>query len=150
FLQPLNALAERRVREGAELLCDDRAVAATGDPLALARSLARVAGWVAGPPGPAAAPAMLERGSPFVRRIERLVQAGTAPSSLRVGRRIPALSALLAAAVVLAGPHFAPPRVRQVQVERTVPPPPPDTARVPEGLVPIDPPDRHALTSSMS
>ncbi|HLL81750.1 MAG TPA: M56 family metallopeptidase, partial [Longimicrobium sp.] len=51
FFQPLNALALRRYREGAEFLCDDWAVRATGTPRELARSIASIAGWLSAPAG---------------------------------------------------------------------------------------------------
>jgi Zn-dependent protease with chaperone function len=45
FFQPLNRLARRGMQESAELLCDDWAIARTGDGVAFAKSLAEVASW---------------------------------------------------------------------------------------------------------
>ncbi|MEZ6015521.1 MAG: M56 family metallopeptidase [Planctomycetota bacterium] len=45
-LQPLNTVARRQLAACAELLCDERAIERTHDRLALAQSLAKVAGWL--------------------------------------------------------------------------------------------------------
>lgn len=85
FFQPLNALGLRKWRESAEYLCDAWAVQQTGGSLSLARSLARVASWVAEPSGMRVpeAVAMAGRASPLVARIERL----TSGTSEQVGGR---------------------------------------------------------------
>ncbi|HET7230641.1 MAG TPA: M56 family metallopeptidase [Longimicrobium sp.] len=107
--QPLNALALRRFREGAELLCDGWAVRATGRPAALARSIVRVAGWMTDVAARAPLPAMVEGGSPFVARVQRLAaHRGDPPmdGSRFGGAWVP----LLLAAVLAAAPSIAPPR----------------------------------------
>jgi beta-lactamase regulating signal transducer with metallopeptidase domain len=45
WMQPLNRIGVANALEATELACDDRALARTGRPLGLARSLARVAEW---------------------------------------------------------------------------------------------------------
>ncbi len=106
--QPLNALALRRYSEGAELLCDQWAVRATGRPAELARSIVRVAGWLAAMPSRAPLPARVEGGSPFVRRVQRLT-ARERDTSAASRWRGPAWMLLILAAVVAAAPSFAPP-----------------------------------------
>jgi beta-lactamase regulating signal transducer with metallopeptidase domain len=122
--QPLNALALRRFREGAELLCDQWAVRATGRPAELARSIVRVAGWLAAVPSRAPLPAMVEGGSPFVRRVQRLSSADRG-ASMGSGWRgaawmLPVLAAVLAAAPSFAAP--APPPRAQLRFVRTIAP----------------------------
>ncbi len=75
FFQPLNRAARRELRDAAEFLCDDWAVARTGRGLTLARCLAEVAGWIHASRRPLLAAGMAEERSPLVRRIERLVNA---------------------------------------------------------------------------
>lgn len=124
FFQPLNALALRRYREGAEFLCDDRAVRATGRPRELARSIASIAGWLSAPSGEVPMAAMVEHGSPLVRRVHRLVAAERSGEDIR-GWKAGAIAALLLlGAVLLSAPHAsvlepAPKRVtaRQVMFE---------------------------------
>jgi bla regulator protein BlaR1 len=80
--QPLNHWLGSRFREAAELACDDRAVELTGDPLGLARALARVASD-ASVTTPRMAPAMARAGSAhqLVARVRRLAGAQPRPSS---------------------------------------------------------------------
>ena len=85
FFQPLNRLARRRMQEVAEYLSDDWAVARTRQPVTLAKCLAAVAEWVGRAPAtnrPGLSPmsAMIESdGSPFVRRVGRILRGGVAP-----------------------------------------------------------------------
>jgi beta-lactamase regulating signal transducer with metallopeptidase domain len=105
FFQPLNTLALRRYREGAEFLCDDWAVRATGRPRELARSIASVAGWLTAPAGEVPMAAMVQHGSPLMRRVHRLVAAERSGDDTR-GWRAGALAALLLlGAVLLSAPH---------------------------------------------
>jgi beta-lactamase regulating signal transducer with metallopeptidase domain len=105
FIQPLNALALRRYREGAELLCDDWAVRATGRPRELARSIASIAGWLSAPAGEVPMAAIMEHGSPLVRRVHRLVAAERSGRDGR-GWRAGAIAALLLlGAVLMSAPH---------------------------------------------
>jgi hypothetical protein len=70
FFQPLNRLARRGMQESAELLCDDWAIAQTGDGVVFAKSLAELASWNAAAPTSVLVAGMLgER--PLVRRVER-------------------------------------------------------------------------------
>jgi beta-lactamase regulating signal transducer with metallopeptidase domain len=80
--QPLNRWLAARFRQAAELACDDRAVELTGDPLALARALARVA-RDASSPGYAMTPAMAraQSASALVARVRRLVHASSRAGS---------------------------------------------------------------------
>jgi Zn-dependent protease with chaperone function len=72
FFQPLNRMADARLRELSECLCDDRAVRVTGSGRALASALATVAGWLR--PGPAGlAPTMANADSLILRRVRRLL-----------------------------------------------------------------------------
>ena len=81
FVQPLNRLARRRLREASEYLCDDFAAERTSG-VVLAGCLARVAEWMQGEPS-AAVPAVVAgiagRCSELVSRVERLL-AGAAPA----------------------------------------------------------------------
>ena len=88
FLQPLNRVAAAHLESASEVLCDDWAVERTDRPLALARCLTEVAGWVASPLG-ASVPAMARRGSGLGRRVRRLVAAGDDPSPPRRRDRWP-------------------------------------------------------------
>lgn len=105
FFQPLNALALRRCREGAEFLCDDWAVRATGRPRELARSIASIAGWLSAPAGEVPMAAMVEHGSPLVRRVHRLVAAERSGEDIRGWRAGAAAALLLLGAVLLSAPH---------------------------------------------
>jgi len=105
-LQPLNALARRRLCDCAELLCDERAVAVTGDRLALAQSLAKVAGWLVREDRlPDAACAMASRRSLLGVRVERILDDEAATPRLGAG------AARAAALVGLAGTALAAPAV---------------------------------------
>ncbi len=106
FFQPLNRLAARKLRETAELLCDDWAVDRTGRPIALAECLTEVAGWMVARRRPVVVPSMAQSESMLGRRVRRLVR-----SDVAVSRRS-ARGALFAAAVVLmtvagAAPSFS-------------------------------------------
>jgi hypothetical protein len=78
FLQPLNRLARRRLREVSEYLCDDWAARQAGG-LVLASCLARVAEWMQGEPSVVGVAGMAGRCSELVSRVERLL-AGSAPA----------------------------------------------------------------------
>jgi beta-lactamase regulating signal transducer with metallopeptidase domain len=112
FFQPLHRLARRRLREAAEHLCDDWAVRQTGSPLGLARCLASVAGWVGPAPVAKATVAMVEGGSPLLRRIERLADWRERPRDAPPLRLAPA--AAMIAVVAAAAPAVSregPPRL---------------------------------------
>ena len=107
FLQPLNRVAAAHLESASEVLCDDWAVERTDRPLALARCLTEVAGWVASPLG-ASVPAMARRGSGLGRRVRRLVAADDDPSPLAVAIAGGPVAAGALTLVVFAAP--APPR----------------------------------------
>jgi beta-lactamase regulating signal transducer with metallopeptidase domain len=77
WLQPLNHWVAARFRQAAELACDDRAVELTGDRLALAHALARVAQHAKLPTRAPLLPAMTRArtASAVVTRVRRLVRA---------------------------------------------------------------------------
>jgi ankyrin repeat protein/Zn-dependent protease with chaperone function len=103
FAQPLHRLARRRLRETAELLCDDFA-AARGGGLDLAQCLLAVSQWLRQSPLPAPRGllAMAEGGPGLAARVERLLAARSGGSG-RAGLR-----AAAAAAALLAGAAAAP------------------------------------------
>lgn len=101
WLHPITHWVCARFRESAELACDDRAVALTGDPTGLARALVQVASrspWVR---RHSAAPGMFRSGSTLVPRVVRLM-AGlprTEVASALSVRARPALLGILGAAL---------------------------------------------------
>jgi beta-lactamase regulating signal transducer with metallopeptidase domain len=106
FIQPLNALARRRMQAVAEFLCDDWAVQRTSQPVMLARCLAAVAEWVARGPRLHAMSAMVESGgSPLVQRVRRILGGGHAM------RAASSRGALVASACVLVAVAAGAPRV---------------------------------------
>jgi len=106
FFQPLNRYAAREQARAAEILCDEQAVRWTGQRTALARCLGRVAEWSLGRDVPLAA-GMVQRSSPLVERIERVLNADV-PAPTR-SQSFLAGGWALAAAVLLAcqGPGVA-------------------------------------------
>jgi beta-lactamase regulating signal transducer with metallopeptidase domain len=120
FFQPLHRVARRGMQEAAEELSDDWAVRHLGSGLHLARCLAEVAGWLAHgrAPGPLVSPMSTTAGSPLVRRVHRLLDAGGAARS----RWTTARRTLLAVAVLL-GVVFAAPGVSVAVAETPAPPP---------------------------
>jgi hypothetical protein len=101
-VQPLNAWARRRLQDLAECLSDDLAVAASGRPLGLARSLVDVATWARGerPLLPVAAAGALSARSRLGHRVERLMDPARA---LERPRRafLPAAAALVLATALV-------------------------------------------------
>jgi len=95
FFQPLLRLARRELQECAEFLCDDWAVARTGDGVSLARCLVEVAEWRQGTVPATSAPEMAAGDSPLGRRVERLLES-------RGGRELPRLLSAMAAVLLLA------------------------------------------------
>jgi beta-lactamase regulating signal transducer with metallopeptidase domain len=73
WFQPLQRVLLRRLEDESELATDASAVARTGQPLALARTLERVARWISAVPTPTLGVAMARRGATVLTRIERLV-----------------------------------------------------------------------------
>lgn len=125
FFQPLLRLARRRIQESAEFLCDDWAVERTGRSLELAKCLAEVASWIRKEPGPALAAGMAAHGSPFVRRIDRVLEdAG------RSRRRLPLTLRATMAGLLLVGIIGAAPGISIVPA----PPEAPDPADHPAAV----------------
>jgi beta-lactamase regulating signal transducer with metallopeptidase domain len=94
--QPLNRLAHRRLKEVAEHLTDERAVASTGNRLGLARCLVVMAHWQS---LPAVGTGASATGPPLGRRVHRLLgdrrPEGQAPRWI-----VPIVGGAIAAAVV--------------------------------------------------
>lgn len=102
FFQPLLRIGRRRLVALSETLCDEWAVGRTGDRRELARTLARVAGWVRGPePAPVAQMAACR--SSLGRRVERLLQ----PVQRGPSRTPTALALVGLVVVAMTGPGFA-------------------------------------------
>lgn len=72
WLQPTNRWVSARIRETAELACDDRAVDVTGDALGLARALVRVAASASLGRDVSLAPTMARSTSTLMPRLRRL------------------------------------------------------------------------------
>ncbi len=108
FFQPLNALARRGIQDSAEYLCDDWSAhyVGTGEPLA--KSLAEVAVWSEASPHPQMLPGMVDRRSPLVDRISRLIDGkhdrlDIHPSPWRVGAILGPMALLALVAPRVAG-----------------------------------------------
>jgi len=97
--QPLNRIAMSRLREASEDAADDVAVEATGNPVALARGLARLATAIVALSGGAAA-----SGSPVVARVSRLLDGHRGPTPPRRRSTGVALATLALTIVVWFGP----------------------------------------------
>ncbi|HUL75791.1 MAG TPA: M56 family metallopeptidase [Vicinamibacteria bacterium] len=131
-LQPLNAWARRRLQDLAECLSDDLAVAASGRPLGLARSLVDVASWTLGerPLLPAAALGALSARSRLGHRVERLMDPFRALERPRRLLLPAAAIAVLATALVTpvvsgsASPQEPPPAPAALPAPRAEPAPP--------------------------
>ncbi len=78
WLQPLNHWISSRIRETAELACDDRAVEVTGNPLGLARVLVRFATNASLRRGFSLVPTMARSKSALMPRLKRLTTDRTA------------------------------------------------------------------------
>jgi len=108
FVQPLNFVARRRLRELSELRSDEWAVGQTGRPLSLARCLAEVAGWSFQPLGSLVAPGMADRPSHLAHRIRRLLSDTRSPENRVHPLWLAAGMAILLVTVVAAAPNIAP------------------------------------------
>jgi beta-lactamase regulating signal transducer with metallopeptidase domain len=106
FLQPLNRVARRRLLDNAEFLADDWTVTRTGEGMTLARCLLEVAVWTRPFPAALEAAGMAERGTPIVRRVERLLSTTTSRGAS--GRRTVLGAVALLAAVAAVSPGFMP------------------------------------------
>ena len=105
WMQPLNALALRRLDALAEQACDARAARAVADRHAVAQALYACASQVAsGRRPPRLQPGMAATRSPLLRRIEHL----TGPQPAHESRRAPRRGWLLLAAVPVAAVCMVP------------------------------------------
>jgi hypothetical protein len=108
-------LLSRRWRREAELACDDAAVTATGEPLAMAAAISRVQGHPVNlaasprPPLPAVTLAFADEAAcPPEARIERLIRHAEGAALLAARRESPAQRALTwSATFALAGVGLA-------------------------------------------
>lgn len=132
FLQPMNALARRRLQVHAEFLCDDWAVARTGSGIMLARCLAVVAEWIHRAPRAVPLAGMAEQRSHLVARIERLVKERPMSAPHSRSWNYAALGTLAMVAVAVPGAKIA--RAANPSPAGAVSPavPPSDAARRPE------------------
>jgi len=125
WVQPLNRLVRERWQADAELCCDDWA-AERSDPRALARCLARAAGWLERAPAASGAPGMAASSSGLVGRVERLLapRAGAG----RAGRAAPLALGAALLGLALAGPSVPVASARQDEPVRArlLPPSGPD------------------------
>ncbi len=123
LIQPATRFVRRQLQATAELACDDRAVALTGDGIALARSLAEVASLHHGHGAGGLAHAMASPGG-LVHRVERLL-AGSNGGRLPAAARLATLVALVAVAAlapaVLAPAEAAAPPVLVSATSRVAP-----------------------------
>ncbi len=139
FFQPLNRLAAARIETASEMLCDDWAVEHTDEPLALARCLTEVAGWIAAPALEGSpVPAMARGGSGLGRRVRRLLAAGdrTIGGARRERWFIP-LGAGLVALLIFAAPGATDTAPRPTRAVPPAPPVPPVPAAAPVMPVPV-------------
>lgn len=115
-LQPLNRLVGRRLAELAEYACDDFSAERTGRPLALARSLTEVAGWLLGGRGAEQVPGALRTESELGSRVRRLIAWEKRSEPMAKTAYVLGLSSALLVGVVCCAPR--------VMVARAEPVPP--------------------------
>ena len=109
FFQPLNRLARRRIEFSAEMLCDAQAVDWTGERVALARCLTKVAGWVVAGRRDLPACAMAHLRSPLGARVQGILQHDA--RLRRAGRWVWPSTAALLAGTWMVVPGFASPQL---------------------------------------
>jgi hypothetical protein len=85
WIQPLNRVARREFQTSAEFLADEWALQRTNEPLGLARSLEKVAGWMVEVETAEPVLAMARAESPIVDRVRRILRYSdrSTPRSLR-------------------------------------------------------------------
>jgi len=133
FFQPLNGYVQRRMREASELLCDDFAVAQTGERVALAEGLTALASRIV--PAGSPLPAMASAPSRLVARVARLLEPKHRPE-----RPVGAVVRASAAAVAFATLTLVGPAVALSRPEPPEPPEPPTPPAVAAPAVPAEPP----------
>jgi beta-lactamase regulating signal transducer with metallopeptidase domain len=109
WLQPLNWVARRQLRELAEFLCDDAVVRHTGARRPFAESLLELAVRLRGRPSSVAAVGLAGGASPFVRRVARLLDGEPVVATAHE-RRVVGAVALVAVAATSAFAPAAPVR----------------------------------------
>jgi beta-lactamase regulating signal transducer with metallopeptidase domain len=139
WFQPLNRVIAARLEMASEMLCDDWAVEHTDRPLALARCLTEVAGWIAAPTLGAAVPAMARGGSGLGRRVRRLLAVDDEVGPRRRERWLVPLAAGMVALLVFAAPG-ATDTAPRVASRPAIPPVPPVPASAPVPPMPPTPP----------
>lgn len=107
FFQPLNRLARVRLQEDCEALCDDWSVVHTGERVALASSLAEIAGWLLDSPPGLPAPGMVVHRSRLSQRVQRLLDSEHRPELSLHARRWSFAAAVPCASVALAVPAIS-------------------------------------------
>jgi beta-lactamase regulating signal transducer with metallopeptidase domain len=112
FIQPLNWIVQKKMKECAEFLCDDLAVLHTSNPRALAETLAELATHMM--PMPRAVAAMAEGGSNLMARVARVLEAQR-ERPLRMAVRV-AIGVVAVAAVAV----FAPGVTSAIAAAKTV------------------------------
>jgi Zn-dependent protease with chaperone function len=114
FFQPLNRIARSELHGVAELRCDDWAARRTGNRLALASCLARIAEWVVGAPRslPATSMAGSHGTARLTQRIERLLEDDEAPLDERGPRWAPPAAAFALSSLVWVVPGVSADRAR--------------------------------------
>lgn len=102
FFQPLNRIARRGMQESAELLCDDWAIAHTGDGVVFAKSLAEVATWENANRSSLLLAGMISGEGPLVARVRRALdgdpsrfESDTSPRPTRMLVGVGSLAALI-------------------------------------------------------
>lgn len=115
FFQPLHRIARAELHDLAELACDDWAARRTGNRLALASCLARIAEWIVGAPRnlPATSMAELHGRCRLAQRIERLLEDDGERSGDESARRwLAPVAASGLGALVLVAPGVSAPATR--------------------------------------
>ncbi len=110
FFQPLNFLTAARLDETAEFACDEFAVGATGDEVALARCLTTVAEWIVGPSQagrPVPACPMAHAKSKLGERVERILATEGEAQRAPFGSGAIGTVAILATAMAVPGVAMA-------------------------------------------
>jgi beta-lactamase regulating signal transducer with metallopeptidase domain len=115
FFQPLHRVARAELHDLAELACDDWAARRTGNRLALASCLARIAEWIIGAPRslPATSMAELHGRCRLAQRIERLLDDDEGSREEQVRRWLAPAAAVGLGALVLVVPGVSAPGARR-------------------------------------
>ncbi len=117
FFQPLHRVARAELHDLAELACDDWAARRTGNRLALASCLARIAEWIVGAPRslPAASMAEMHGRCRLAQRIERLLDDDEGSRDEQVRRWLAPAATVGLGALVLVVPGVSAPGARRAE-----------------------------------